>query len=316
MIPPEVLLENINCPLGCPPEDETILVGRDRLHNLPGEFIVVRCRTCGLMRTDPRPTPETIGFYYPDDYDPYQSTRVDPAKVSGEPLWKRLAKKVFQYNSHRLPPLPRGRMLEVGCASGAFLHKMACQGWEVEGIEFSQKAAHSARLLGYSVFTGRVEGIPDPHDLCDLAVGWMVLEHLHNPMLALKKLHRWVKPGGWLAISVPNADSLEFHLFKDAWYALQLPTHLYHFTPRTLEALLAYAGWRVEKVFHQRILTNLVVSLGYCLQNRKPRSRLANYLANLHGSGIAINALLYPLAYVLSLFGQTGRMTVVARRVE
>lgn len=56
MMPPEVLLENVAaCPLGCPPTDETILVGRDRLYNLPGEFTVVKCRTCGLKRTNPMP---------------------------------------------------------------------------------------------------------------------------------------------------------------------------------------------------------------------------------------------------------------------
>lgn len=312
----KILLESAACPLGCPPSDETILVGRDRLHNLPGEFTVVKCRACGLMRTDPRPTPETISFYYPDDYGPYEGTRVNPTKVSGEPLWKRLAKKVFQFNTQRLPPLPPGRMLEVGCASGAFLHKMACQGWKVEGVELSQEAAHSACSLGYPVFTGSIEGAPDPNHLYDLAVGWMVLEHLHNPMLALKKLHRWVKPGGRLVISVPNAAALEFRLFKDTWYALQLPTHLYHYTPQTLEMLLERAGWRVEKVFHQRVLTNLVASLGNCLQDKKPLSMLANYLVNLHKKGVAVNVALYPLAYVLSLLGQTGRMTVWARRME
>ena len=139
MIPPEVILENAACPLGCPPADETVLIGRDRLNNLPGEFTVVKCRTCGLMRTEPRPTPETISFYYPDDYGLYQGTRVDPNKLSDEPLtlWKCLAKKVFQFNTQRLPPLPSERMIEVSYASGAFLHRMACQGWKVEGVEFS-----------------------------------------------------------------------------------------------------------------------------------------------------------------------------------
>ena len=62
MMPAEILLESAACPIGCPPTDETILVDRDRLHNLPGEFTVVKCRNCGLMRTNPRPTPETNSF--------------------------------------------------------------------------------------------------------------------------------------------------------------------------------------------------------------------------------------------------------------
>jgi SAM-dependent methyltransferase len=191
---------------------------------------------------------------------------------------------------------------------------MACQGWKVEGIELSEAAAESARLFGNSVYTGSIESAPDPNHLYDLVVGWMVLEHVYDPLAALKKLHGWTKPGGWLAISMPNADTLEFHLFKDAWYALQLPTHLYHYTPRTLEMLLARAGWEMVTVFHQRILTNLVASLGHWLQDKKPMSRLPVYLINFPGSGVVGNLLLYPIAYVLSLFGQTGRMTVWAKK--
>lgn len=317
-MPPEVQLENAACPLGCPPADETILVGRDRLHNLPGEFTVVKCRICGLMRTDPRPTAETIGYYYPDNYGPHIGTRVPHRRVeySLMPLWKRLLKRIFQFNTQCLTPLPPGRMLEIGCASGAFLHRMACQGWEVEGVEPSEDAANSARSLGYSVYTGRIENAPDPNHFYDLVVGWMVLEHIHDPLLVLKKLHSWVKPSGWLAISVPNVAALEFHLFKDAWYALHLPAHLYHYTPRTLEMILTHAGWRVERVFHQRVLTNLAASLGYFLQDKNPQSKLAGYLVDFPSHGVAVNVLLYPLAYILSLFGQTGRMTVWAKRRE
>lgn len=145
----------------------------------------------------------------------------------------------------------------------------------------------------------------------------MVLEHLHNPLLALKKLHRWVKLGGWLVVSVPDAAALEFHLFKDIWFALQLPTRLYHYyTPRTLEMLLARAGWRVERVFHQRVLTNLITSLGHRLQDKNPRSRLASCVVNLPSRAVAVNVALYPFAYVLSLFGQTGRMTTWAKKIE
>src|SRR3546814_19345766 len=59
----------------------------------------------------------------------------------------------------------------------------------------------------------------------DLIVGWMVLEHLHQPLAVLRKLRRWIQPDGWLVLSVPDAGSLEFRVFGDRWYALQLPTH-------------------------------------------------------------------------------------------
>src|SRR5436190_7312462 len=64
-------LEERPCPLGCAQADEPVLVARDRLHGRPGEFRVVRCRACGLMRTNPRPTAASIGRYYPDEYGPF-----------------------------------------------------------------------------------------------------------------------------------------------------------------------------------------------------------------------------------------------------
>lgn len=309
-------LEDVLCPLGCGKNDEVVLTGRDLLHDLPGEFTIVKCRTCGLMRTNPRPTPDSIGFYYPDDYGPYIGTRVqsEGAKPAG---WVRkvlspLARRIFKFNVMSLPALAAGRMLEVGCASGAFLHQMAGQGWQVQGIEFSEKAAQAAAKLGYPVHAGALETAPQPDEPFDLIVGWMVLEHLHGPVGGLEKLREWAKPGAWLVLSVPNAGSLEFRLFKDKWYALQLPTHLYHFTPATIRKVLLAGGWQLEKVCHQRTLSNLFGSVGYVLRDKGYATLGQKFIAFPERPGRWVYVL-FPLAWLLSIFGQTGRMTVWAR---
>jgi len=314
--PKEVVVEDVTCPLGCGESDEIVLTGCDLLHDLPGEFIVVKCRACGLMRTNPRPTSNTIGFYYPDNYGPYLGTQVPQAKskrTSGiKTLLKPLMNRVFSFNTQRLPSLAPGRLLELGCASGSYLHQMAGQGWQVRGIEFSEKAAQAAAQLGYHVHAGQLETAPNPDQLFDLIVGWMVLEHLHDPLGCLKKLRQWAKPGAWLVLSVPNAGSLEFRLFKEKWYALQLPTHLHHFTPATIEEILAVSGWKLEKIHHQRVLSNLVASTGYVLRD-KGFARLGRTLIDFPERGGWMVYALYPLAWLLSVFGQTGRMTVWAR---
>jgi 2-polyprenyl-3-methyl-5-hydroxy-6-metoxy-1,4-benzoquinol methylase len=297
-----------------------LVVGHDRLHDLPGEFQVVRCRACGLARTDPRPTPETIAFYYPDDYGPYMDTRVPVSSgaLSGPAAWKRsLTNRLNSFTlAEHVPPLAPGRMLEFGCASGLFLHSMAALGWKVEGIEFAEKAAERARSLGYRVHTGALEDAPEPDEPYDLVVGWMALEHLHDPVKALRKLYSWTRPGGWLAVSTPNVGAREFSLFKDAWLALHLPNHLYHYTPETLTRVLERGGWRVREVFHQRQLSNLLASFGYVLKDRGSLSMLAEKLIKFPESGGKLHYLLYPASYLLSLLGQTGRMTVWAQRKD
>ena len=309
-----IQLEDVSCPMRCPKSDELILAGRDLLHDLPGEFTIVKCCTCGLMRTNPRPTPGTIGFYYPDDYGPYLGTQVRQSKpASGiKKLLKPMVRRVFNFNSMKLPPLAPGRMLEIGCASGAFLHQMAGQGWQVQGIEFSGKAALAAAQLGYPVHAGPLETAPSPDESFDLIVGWMVLEHLHDPIGGLRKLRGWAKPGAWLALSVPNAASQSFRFFKNRWYDLHLPNHLYHFTPHTIELVLKASGWKLEKVHHQRTLSNLIASTGYVLRD-KGYAKLGQKLIDFPERGGWVVYALYPLAWLFSVFGQTGRMTVWAR---
>lgn len=309
-------LEHVPCPLGCDTSDEVVLTGHDLLHEIPGEFSVVKCKSCGLMRTNPRPTPDAIGAYYPDDYGPYVGTRVKQVqpKSAGwlKNLLRPIARRVFNFNTTTLPPMVPGRMLEIGCASGAFLHQMASQGWHVQGIEFSEKAAQSAAQLGYSVHAGPLETAPKPDEPFDLIVGWMVLEHLHNPIDGLQKLREWANPGAWLVLSVPNAGSFEYHLFNNKWYALQLPTHFHHFTPTTLKSVLSASGWTLEEIHHQRLLTNLISSTGYILRD-KGYAKLGQKLIDFPKWAGKWNYVLFPLAWLLSLFGQTGRMTVWAR---
>lgn len=312
--PIEVTLEDVDCPIGCKRNDVNVLIGRDLLHDLPGDFLVVKCQTCGLLRTNPRPTPGTIGFYYPDNYGPYLGTQVSQAQpiIGFKKRFTTWAKRIVDVNALKVPVLVPGRMLEMGCASGSYLHLMASQGWQVQGIEFSPKAAEAAAKLGYQVHVGALETAPKPDEPFDLIVGWMVLEHLHDPINCLKKLRDWAKPEAWLVISIPNAGSLDFQIFKENLYSLHLPNHLYHFTPQTLEKLLDQSGWRMDKVFQQRTMANFIASSGYVLRN-KGFLKLGQKLIDYPEKAGRWSYLLFPLAWLFSVVGQTGRMTVWAR---
>lgn len=309
-----VITEDVPCPLFCDKNDEVILSGCDLIHGLPGMFNVVKCRNCGLMRTTPRPTQETIGLYYPDDYGPYLGTQVRQGRFNSrlKKMLMPLVKRVINFNVQRLPSVASGRMLEIGSASGSFLHHMAGKGWEVQGIEFSEQAAKASAQLGYHVYAGPLETAPPPGEPFDLIVGWMVFEHLYDPVAGLQKLREWAKPDTWLVLSLPNAGSLEFQLFKERWYALHLPNHLYHFTPETLENVLLAGGWKLDKIFHQRLLTNLIASIGYVLRDQGCQ-KLGEKFIRCPERGAIWSYVFYPLAWLFSVFGQTGRMTVWAR---
>lgn len=297
--------EDRDCPLGCRRDDRVVLKGRDRLCEAPGEFTIVRCQGCQLMRTNPRPTPPSMPAYYPASYFSRQR--------AGEkvPRWRHGIRRSLGLNDNRLPPLPPGHLLEIGCAAGGFLGRMAEKGWRVAGMEASAVEAEMARAGGWPVQATTIENAVAPGEPYDLIVGWMVLEHLHEPVMALEKLRGWTQPGGWLVVSVPNIDGWGFQLFGDSWFDLDLPRHLYHFTPVTLGRVLAKGGWGIERVFHQRTISSWLFSLGYWLKDRRRMPGLARRL--LEGWGRHPG---FPAACLLAAMGQTGRMTVWARKLR
>lgn len=304
-------LQDVGCPLGCARDDDRVLTARDLLNGLLGEFSVMRCKSCGLMRTNPRPTVNSIYHYYPDSYGPYKVTVQETATQSKS---KQRLKDVLKLNHVRLPSQLRpGRMLEIGCATGNYLQRMARMGWEVQGIEFSPSAAKVARSAGYSVYSGPLETAPAPEKTFDLVVAWMVLEHLHDPVWALHRLRQWTRRGGWLVVSVPNAGSWEFSVFGNKWYALQVPTHLSHFTPSTVRLVLQRTGWDVKRLLHHQSLSNLIGSFGHVLEESGIAPTIGAALTRFPETPGWGHYALFPLAAVASWFGQTGRMTVWSR---
>lgn len=296
------------CPNGCEGSDDAVLEGGDVLHGVPGRFRVVRCRRCGLARTNPRPTPEAIGRFYPADYAPYQ-TAGGTAPPNRRGLLQRLADRA---NGTSMPPLAPGAALEIGCATGSFLDRLKREGWRTSGVEVSPVAAAAAQQRGHDVWVGRVEATPLPSERPNLVCGWMVVEHLHDPVAALTRLHELSAPGAWLAISVPDFNAWGRRLLGEYWILVDVPRHLFHYTPATLDPLFARCGWTVERVAHSTTAGFAFESVARFAASRHRRgvARTAYDVA----SGARFNGLRRVLGVALGLTRQSGAMIVWARR--
>ena len=312
MTPNEIILEHVCCECGSN-IDNPVLIGKDWINNLTGEFQIVRCTQCGLMRTNPRPTKETIGFYYPDSYAPYLTTQIKP-NTKPKKIRKGIEKYIanpFQANSKSiLPKNKAGHLLEIGCGSGDFLMAMQQQGWLVDGLEYSESATENAKQQGLNVQCSSLEAIQLPKNKYDMIVAWMVIEHLHHPVAGLEKLYQALNECGVLVISVPDTGGIDFKLFKEYYYALHLPNHLYHFTKPSLNQLILKAGFKKSRFFWQRNPNNLLSSLIRVLDNNQKTKA-----ANLVRSILARNRLRWLsklLGLILALIHQSGRMTVWA----
>jgi SAM-dependent methyltransferase len=237
--------EQTACPLCAGCQVQPLIDATDPLPGADPElqFRVVRCCACGLTYTNPRPAPQSMGRFYPDDYSPYQYRRAADGKQRWRP-WPR--RDSF---AAMLPTVPSGRLLDFGCGSGDLLREMHARGWRVTGMDFSPAMVrHVREQLGLAAVEGTL-----PHP--DLAAGSFEavimsqsLEHVHDPLRVLCEAHRLLTPGGKVVVAVPNIDSLPFRWFGADWWGLDVPRHLTHFSPHTLGLMLIRAGFRVEAV--------------------------------------------------------------------
>ncbi len=306
--------EKLSCPNGCSNSDRKIIIGKDTLHELEGTFTIVRCNNCGLSRTSPRPDQKSVGYYYPDNYRPYSSATIMP---SSKGIWKSIRTWVRNNVSGKttdyLPANSSGRLLEIGCSTGKFLNAASNLGWQVEGVEFSKIAARHARAQGHQVIVGQLETVELPANSYDVVVGWMVLEHLHNPSAVLSHLYMAMKPNGVLILSVPNFNSWSRRIFGQFWYGLQLPTHLFHFTEPSLRKTLEKKGFINCKFSYQANIKDFVLSLSIFLKN-KGYIRFSSVLRNMvESAGLKIH-LFYPVAALAAVLKGSSRMVVVVRK--
>jgi SAM-dependent methyltransferase len=138
----------------------------------------------------------------------------------------------------------------------------------VAGVEVDEAAARKARRFSPRVHAGDLVEAPFAPGEFDCVSAFHVLEHVPDPVTAVARMLGWLAPGGLLIVEVPNAGGLGARLFGRAWSGLELPRHLSHFTPETLERVAARAGGRVVWCWHQAKPRYYLWSLGFWLRDR------------------------------------------------
>lgn len=150
------------------------------------------------------------------------------------------------------PTATEGNLLDVGAAGGAFVAEATSAGFKAWGIEPTPAFARHARdTLGVDVRTGTLEGTELPPASLDVITMWHVLEHLPEPVAQLRRLGAALRPGGCVAIEVPNYGSAVARKMGRAWTSLEPDVHVSQLTPETLREALersALEPMRVETV--------------------------------------------------------------------
>jgi len=210
------------------------------------EFDIVCCEQCGLKFTNPRPAQNQITQYYESKeyishHDEKQGIVPFIYKWVREHITlKQKRRWVEKQLTHK------GKLLDVGCGTGHFLFHMHKHGWDVSGVEPSLEASRKVRDSGIPVYE-RLEQLIN-NTKFDAITMWHVLEHIHHLNEDLQKLKDLLNTGGWLFIAVPNIESYDARFYGAFWAALDVPRHLYHFSPAHMKQLLQKHGLHLQEI--------------------------------------------------------------------
>jgi len=144
--------------------------------------------------------------------------------------------------------LKHGVLLDVGAGTGAFANVMQSAGWNITGLEPDTTARANAST-NYDLKLQESNEIYNlKQNTFDAITMWHVLEHVHDLNGYLEKYLQILKPAGRIIIAVPNYRSHDAKAYKQCWAAYDVPRHLYHFSPKSMETLLDRKGFALEAV--------------------------------------------------------------------
>jgi ubiquinone/menaquinone biosynthesis C-methylase UbiE len=141
-----------------------------------------------------------------------------------------------------------GRLLDIGCSNGSFVHAAQNYGWDACGIELEAESCKIAAKHGVNVYHNELIKQAFPDEYFTAITMWSILEHLWNPKEILGEVMRILKPGGILAVCVPNIQSIGWKLLKEEWNCIEPQVHLNLFNPKNLEKFMQQFGLKTKYI--------------------------------------------------------------------
>ncbi len=299
--------ENKTCRLCGGKSQQTLL--HDIITGNNDRFALNQCDNCALVTTYPMPSDEMLQHYYDQDY--WQSSQLKDSTPIDTLYRLRMApivsaiRKYTTYDS---------KILDWGCGDGSFIRLLRNFGLHCFGIDAYKKDLNDPQISSTTI-----EKADFPDGYFDIITCFHVLEHLADPRGSIKHALRLLKIGGLIIIEVPNIDSVGFRIFKRRWQPLEIPTHLNHFTPATLQKVFESAGKiqivKTEFFSHRISPSAVVLSVLPSLSPRRARKKYkGRYPLPLLGLYLVLQLLAYPFALAGSLIGRGEIVRLYVRK--
>lgn len=193
---------------------------------------IIKCVDCGLIYARQSFSPEKLKAFYINMSDEEYRNEEDGRRIAAKKILNKL-KKISK----------KGRILDIGCATGFLLDEARQKGWEAHGVELSKWCVeHAKNNLGLNVFCGLLKDARFEDDFFDAVVLNDVIEHLSDPKDTLAEIRRVLKKDGIICINTPDIDSMLSKLLKAKWWGIN-QAHLFYFTKLTLSKMLKSTGF-------------------------------------------------------------------------
>jgi transcription elongation factor Elf1 len=210
------------------------------------KYRVQSCDSCGFVFTFPRPTPTELVAYYSSDYFVASDKGAGYADYYG----------IGEHNMRRMWPeylqiagKTPNKLLDVGSASGAFLHEALKSGVSVLGLELSCDAAERAiNVHNVPTIVGDLWSTELGGDTFDAITMWHVLEHTIDPVGVIKRASSLLTENGTIFIELPQWNSLGRIVKGMRWAQLVPPAHINFWTVSSMKRLLTQNGFKVVHI--------------------------------------------------------------------
>lgn len=224
-----------------------------------------RCDLCSFVFADPFPSPEFIQSLYSQIQDPLYDEEAEGRGKNFVRILNYLAK---------LHPA-RGKLFDIGAATGILLALARERGWKTYGIETSTWAVQTAReQYGITLQEGGFETADTPGGFYTAVTMVDFIEHIPEPRAAIEKAFHMLVPGGTICLVTPNIESFAARLAGKNWWHFR-PAHLGYFTRKSLAELLERAGFKIIKnrnyawTFSAHYILSRIKGLNFILKNRQ-----------------------------------------------
>lgn len=236
-----------SCPVCNSEQIQEQLTAKD--HTVSQEkFSIWQCNVCTARFTQDVPAQDAIGTYYAsENYISHSNTKQGIINNLYHLVRKRTlaSKRRLVINE---TGILKGNILDIGCGTGAFLNTMKEADWEINGLEPDDIARSKAAEL-YNIHPQESQKLFElPAATFNAITMWHVLEHVHDLHGYIKQVANLLASNGKLFIAVPNYTSKDAATYKEHWAAYDVPRHLYHFSPQSMEKLLSLHGLKLTAV--------------------------------------------------------------------